>query len=114
MGEEGGQMKQADIDKLYEKYKRKEAFNNAVPEREFYQALEEYEQIQWHDLRENPDDLPEESRYSAMKSELVYVKYKDGGYGIEYYDYMDNLWSCSYERNRIVIAWRELPQWKEK
>ena len=59
--------------------------------------------IHWHDLRKDPNDLPTEE-----KEFLVYTK----EWGIEIRGYFadDKYFSC---RRNIVIAWCEIPQFKE-
>ena len=54
---------------------------------------------QWHDLREDPDDLPKESGE-------FWTKWEDGAYSTAHY-FADSGFG-SY-----VIAWCELPEFKE-
>ncbi len=59
---------------------------------------------QWHDLRENPYDLPEgEGDY------LIYTK----DFGIEIRNYFADTKGFSCRPSKMVIAWCELPTFKE-
>ena len=57
----------------------------------------------WHDLRKNPDDLPDTNRN-------VYVQTKGGDTGKAYYHSEDS-WQ-SYQVHGIVIAWCEIPKFE--
>lgn len=70
--------------------------------------------IQWHDLRKNPNDLPEDGTevmfITKRERETLTGTYKNGGgegtpifdtFGIAFYDIED------------VIAWCKLPKFKE-
>lgn len=64
--------------------------------------------IQWHDLRKNPNDLP--------KKIGEYLVYKISGYGsksIELIQYNSNKYFWCVEHQNDVIAWCEMPQFKE-
>ena len=67
------------------------------------------EQSKWHDLRKNPEALPE-------KDDLYYVAILDEVTEKIYYDH----WQFRKDKNRFIwtrsaniIAWRELPAFKE-
>ena len=67
--------------------------------------------IEWHDLRKNPTDLPKEE-----KEVLVYLwdSYYIGSYSSEDVEWWFNEFSLDYKRLDEVIAWCELPTYKEK
>lgn len=67
--------------------------------------------IQWHDLRKNPDDLPE------YETEVIAITESDGSLyrGFEYYEVEDSEnnfdgWSTCQK----IIAWAEIPEFKEE
>lgn len=66
---------------------------------------------QWHDLRKNPNDLPKEE-----KEVLVYMwdSYYIGSYSSEDVEWWFNEFSLDYKRLDEIIAWCELPQFKDK
>ncbi len=57
--------------------------------------------IQWHDLRKDPNDLPDTGRFVHVQTmnDTGKAYYDDGWY--------------SGQINGIVIAWCEIPQFKE-
>ena len=63
---------------------------------------------QWHDLRENSNDLPEKM---GLGSKEVYVAYKDGVTDFACYRFDKKCWERSEneELAQNVIAWCELP-----
>lgn len=84
---------------------------------------EDYSKYRWHDLRENPDDLPEaDGQYSGW----VVVRLAEH-YGLwfkAHYDYNRESWECveaSLQWNILgnplvlypVIAWREIEPFGE-
>ena len=74
-------------------------------------ALKKADKYRWHDLRKNPDDLPEADEYG--RSEFVFVMTgTPEWYSCEwaYYHHDKKLWS-TYERN--VFAWRYIEPFKE-
>ena len=75
-------------------------------------ALEKADKYRWHDLRKNPDDLPEADEYG--KSEYVLVRLgTPEWYSCEwaYYSHNAKIWSI-YEQN--VSAWRYIEPFKEE
>lgn len=126
-----------EIEKQSEKYLKSKAWNweqNQVMGNEVTQAFQEGAKwgmehaIEWHDLRENPDDLPEKSDrylcffggnygYFIMDYE---TEVKSFGYWCAKYDdhslgLVDTEFETLAERNEDeVIAWCELPQFKDK
>ena len=75
-------------------------------------ALEKADKYRWHDLRKNPDDLPEDNGYG--KSEYVLVRLgTPEWYSCEwaYYSHNAKMWS-TYEQN--VFAWRYIEPFKEE
>ena len=74
-------------------------------------ALEKSDKYKWHDLRKNPDDLPEADEYG--RSEFVFVMTgTPEWYSCEwaYYHHDKKLWSI-YEQD--VFAWRYIEPFEE-
>ena len=63
---------------------------------------------QWHDLRKDPNDLPERM---GLGSKEVYVAYKDGVTDFACYRFDKECWERSEneELAENVIAWCEIP-----
>ena len=76
-------------------------------------ALEKADKYRWHDLRKNPDDLPE-AIGGGDESEYVLVMIgTPEWYSCEwaYYSYNAKMWS-TYDQN--VFAWRYIEPFKEE
>ena len=74
-------------------------------------ALKKADKYRWHDLRKNPDDLPEADEYG--RSEFVFVMTgTPEWYSCEwaYYHHDKKLWSI-YEQD--VFAWRYIEPFEE-
>ena len=82
------------------------AFETAI------EALEKADKYKWHDLRKNPDDLPEADEYGKSKYVLVRLG-TPAWYSCEwaYYNHNAKVWSL-YEQN--VFAWRYIEPFKEE
>ena len=77
------------------------------------EALEKADKYRWHDLRENPDDLPE-AIGGGYESEYVLVMIgipEWNHWEWAYYHHDKKLWS-TYEQN--VFAWRYIEPFKEE
>ena len=77
------------------------------------EALKKADKYRWHDLRENPDDLPEAIGGSYV-SEYVFVMIGTPGWNNcewAYYKHNHKEWS-TYEQN--IIAWRYIEPFKEE
>ena len=75
-------------------------------------ALEKADKYRWHDLRKNPDDLPEADEYG--RSEFVFIMIgTPEWYSCDwaYYHHGKRLWS-TYEQN--VFAWRYIEPFEEE
>ena len=75
-------------------------------------ALEKADKYRWHDLRKNPDDLPE-AIGGGDESEYVLVMIGTpewNSWEQAYYHHGKRLWS-TYEQN--VFAWRYIEPFKE-
>ena len=75
------------------------------------EALKKADKYRWHDLRKNPDDLPEADEYG--RSEFVFVMTgTPEWYSCEwaYYHHDKKLWSI-YEQD--VFAWRYIEPFEE-
>lgn len=70
----------------------------------------------WHDLRKNPDDLPAEQ--TPWLSKNVIATIGKGGFEA-FYNYLDKRWEANisglaFERVEGIIAWCEIPKFKEE
>lgn len=76
------------------------------------EALEKADKYRWHDLRKNPDDLPEDNGYGKSEYVLVMIGTPEW-YSCEwaYYSHNAKMWSI-YEQN--VFAWRYIEPFKEE
>ena len=77
------------------------------------EALEKADKYRWHDLRKNPDDLPE-AIGGGYESEYVLVMIGTpewNSWEQAYYHHDKKLWS-TYEQN--VFAWRYVEPFKEE
>ena len=75
-------------------------------------ALEEADKYRWHDLRKNPDDLPEADGNSESDYVLVMIGTPEwNSWEQAYYKYDDMMWS-TYDQN--VFAWRYIEPFKEE
>ena len=75
------------------------------------EALEKADKYRWHDLRKNPDDLPE-AIGDGYESDYVLVMIGTpewNGWEQAYYHHGKRLWS-TYEQN--VFAWRYIEPFK--
>ena len=76
------------------------------------EALEKADKYRWHDLRKNPDDLPEDNGYGKSECVLVMIGTPEW-YSWEqaYYKHDKRMWS-TYDQN--VFAWRYIEPFKEE
>ena len=75
-------------------------------------ALEKADKYRWHDLRKNPDDLPEDNGYGKSEYVLVMIGTPEwNSWEQAYYHHGKKLWS-TYEQN--VFAWRYIEPFKEE
>ena len=75
------------------------------------EALEKADKYRWHDLRKNPDDLPEADGNSESEYVLVMIGTPEwNDWEQAYYHHGKRLWS-TYEQN--VFAWRYIEPFKE-
>ena len=76
------------------------------------EALEKADKYRWHDLRKNPDDLPEAIGGDESEYVLVMIGTPEW-YSCEwaYYSHNAKMWSI-YEQN--VFAWRYIEPFKEE
>ena len=75
-------------------------------------ALEKADKYKWHDLRKNPDDLPEADGNSESDYVLVMIGTPEwNSWEQAYYHHGKRLWS-TYEQN--VFAWRYIEPFKEE
>ena len=76
-------------------------------------ALEKADKYRWHDLRKNPDDLPEgfEGSYESDYVLVMIGTPEWNDWGQAYYHHGKRLWS-TYEQN--VFAWRYIEPFEEE
>lgn len=75
------------------------------------EMLEEFEKHRWHDLKKDPDDLP-----NKCGTYIVYIGYPEEEVGMAYYENM--YWYRRGRSRRVpnygnVIAWREIEPFEE-
>ena len=76
------------------------------------EALEKADKYRWHDLRKNPDDLPEADGNSESDYVLVLIGTPEwNSWEQAYYHHGKRLWS-TYEQN--VFAWRYIEPFEEE
>ena len=76
------------------------------------EALEKADKYRWHDLRKNPDDLPEADGNSESEYVLVMIGTPEwNDWEQAYFHHGKKLWS-TYEQN--VFAWRYIEPFKEE
>lgn len=74
-------------------------------------ALEKADKYKWHDLRKNPDDLPEDNGNSESEYVLVMIGTPEwNSWEQAYYHHGKQMWS-TYEQN--VFAWRYIEPFEE-
>ena len=78
------------------------------------EALEKADKYKWHDLKENPDDLPEADEYGCSEYVLAMIGTPEwDNHEWAYYNYNTKGWSTPfYEQN--VFAWRYIEPFKEE
>lgn len=79
------------------------------------EALEKADKYRWHDLKENPDDLPEANRWGESNYVLVKALIKVGCYACNdmrkaYYNHTQKKWSIDGN----VLAWRYIEPFKDE
>ena len=75
-------------------------------------ALEKADKYRWHDLRKNPDDLPEADGNSESDYVLVMIGTPEwNSWEQAYYHHDKQMWS-TYEQN--VFAWRYIEPFEEE
>ena len=75
-------------------------------------ALEKADKYKWHDLRKNPDDLPEADGNSESDYVLVMIGTPEwNSWEQAYYHHGKKMWSI-YEQN--VFAWRYIEPFEEE
>ena len=76
------------------------------------EALEKADKYRWHDLRKNPDDLPEADGNSESEYVLAMIGTPEwNSWEQAYYHHGKKMWS-TYEQN--VFAWRYIEPFKEE
>ena len=92
-------------------------YRQQIPE--YYEAiemavdsLEKADKYRWHDLRKNPDDLPEADGNSESEYVLAMIGTPEwNSWEQAYYHHDKKLWS-TYEQN--VFAWRYIEPFEEE
>ena len=76
------------------------------------EALEKADKYRWHDLRKNPDDLPEADGNSESDYVLVMIGTLEwGDYEWAYYNHNTTMWSTPFCVQN-VCAWRYIEPFK--
>ena len=76
-------------------------------------ALEKADKYRWHDLRKNPDDLPEADEYGCSERVLAVTGTPEwGDYEWAYYNHNTRMWSTPFCVQN-VCAWRYIEPFKE-
>ena len=77
-------------------------------------ALEKADKYRWHDLRKNPDDLPEADEYGCSEYVLAMIGTPEwDNHEWAYYNHNTRAWSTPfYEQN--VFAWRYIEPFEEE
>ena len=76
-------------------------------------ALEKADKYRWHDLRKNPDDLPEADEYGCSECVLAVTGAPEwGDYEWAYYHHNTTMWSTPFCVQN-VFAWRYIEPFKE-
>ena len=78
------------------------------------EALERANKYRWHDLRKNPDDLPEADEYGCSEYVLVMTGTPEwDNHEWAYYNHNTRMWSTPFcEQN--VFAWRYIEPFEEE
>lgn len=68
----------------------------------------------WHNLRENPNDLPSMIKDERMISDSVWIHVENWGSEIGHFDYRKMAWivRCRIV-NLNVLAWTDIPKFEE-
>ena len=75
-------------------------------------AFKKADKYRWHDLRKNPDDLPEYNGNSESDYVLVMIGTPEwNSWEQAYYSHDKKMWS-TYEQN--VLAWRYIEPFKDE
>ena len=75
-------------------------------------ALEKADKYRWHDLRKNPDDLPEADGNSESEYVLAMIGTPEwNSWEQDYYHHDKKMWS-TYDQN--VFAWRYIEPFEEE
>ena len=108
------------INEAIEQFKERLAitdYRRQIPE--YYEAIEmavdalkNADKYRWHDLRKNPDDLPEADGNSESDYVLVMIGTPEwNSWEQAYYHHGKRMWS-TYEQN--VFAWRYIEPFEEE
>ena len=108
------------INEAIEQFKERLAitdYRRQIPE--YYEAIEmavdalkNADKYRWHDLRKNPDDLPEADGNSESEYVLAMIGTPEwNSWEQAYYHHGKKMWS-TYEQN--VFAWRYIEPFKEE
>lgn len=118
-------------EEIAEEYTTKNGFGSDCNNLTSYEANKEIEQAflaglkagkpQWHDLRKNPNDLPDTERDVWVKREDEENCQLDNYYNDdEYVGWRTEQWDREYYKRKgdigypsSVIAWCEAPKWEE-
>ena len=78
------------------------------------EALEKADKYRWHDLRKNPDDLPEDNGYGCSEYVLVMTGTPEwDNHEWAYYNHNTRMWSTPLY-GQDVFAWRYIEPFEEE
>ena len=78
------------------------------------EALEKADKYKWHDLRKNPDDLPEADEYGCSEYVLAMTGTPEwDNHEWAYYNHNTRMWSTPFY-GQDVFAWRYIEPFKEE
>ena len=77
-------------------------------------ALEKANKYRWHNLRKNPDDLPEADEYGCSEYVLVMIGTPEwDNHEWAYYNHNTRMWSIPF-CEQDVFAWRYIEPFEEE
>ena len=99
----------------YNGFRGKDAYIKAIEDAHILavEALEKADKYRWHDLRKNPDDLPEADEYGCSEYVLAMTGTPEwDNHEWAYYNHNTKMWSTPLY-GQDVFAWRYIEPFKE-
>ena len=100
----------------YNGFRGKDAYIKAIEDAHILavEALEKADKYRWHDLRKNPDDLPEADEYGCSEYVLAMTGTPEwDNHEWAYYNHNTRMWSTPFY-GQDVFAWRYIEPFKEE